>query len=152
VQTVLSMALDVPVERVERETGTEGMLTVAETIVLLSRLGIGAMPLNATSASEFWDLFSRQHGGRKLLGIAFQLPRNGATNGHAWLLAGNRAFDPASGERRRLDRHTLKLFDYVLPLPEGARSHPSIARLRCRTERNPGLGAKACMVMRETKP
>jgi hypothetical protein len=130
VQTVVAMALDVPVAAVERETGTDGTLTVAETTVLLNRLGVSGLPMSAGSASDFWDVFLLRHGGRRLMAVAFELPRGGAQDGHAWLLAGRRMYDPGTGQVARLDRQSVRRFDYLLPIPEAARSASPVERLR----------------------
>lgn len=130
VQTVVAMALGVPIEMVEDLAGTKGAMTVRQTIDLLDEFGIGCRPVSAEFVAEFWDAFYRMSGGRKMRGLAFRLPRDQETVGHAYLVLGRKMYDPASGRTMRLDKRRLRSIDYLAVFPDGLHAKPELMRLR----------------------
>lgn len=130
VQTVVAMALGVPTEAIEHMAGTDGAMTVRETIDLLAEFGIGCRPVSAEFAAEFWDVFYRMSGGRRMRGLAFRLPRDRETVGHAYFVLGRKMYDPASGRIMRLDKRQLRTIDYLAIFPEDLHTRPEIAKAR----------------------
>lgn len=130
VQTVVAMALGVPTEAVERIAGTDGAMTVRQTIDLLAHFGIGCRPVSADFFADFWDEFYRMSGGRKMRALAFRLPRDQETVGHAYFVLGRKMFDPATGRVMRLGRRQIKAIDYLAIFPENLHSRPDFVRAR----------------------
>lgn len=117
-QTVISMITGVPVARVAQYAGRSGALSVSEALAVLARLGIRARPVSASIVSEFWPTFRDRAGGRRLRGIAFRTtPFPGERYGHAYLLFGDRIYDPRTGDLGKLDASTFKSLDWVALLP-----------------------------------
>lgn len=129
VQTVLAMALGLPIELVEDAAGTTGSMTVGETLHLLAELGVFCRPVSADLVSQFWSTFYRRSGGRRLRGLGFRLPEREGETGHAYLLVGAQMYDPASGQRTRVDAATLRTLDWLAILPEGLYRTPSLRHL-----------------------
>ena len=130
VQTVVAMALGVPTEAIERVAGTDGAMTVRQTIDLLSEFGIECRPVSAEFAAEFWEAFYRLSGGRRMRGLAFRLPRDRETVGHAYFVLGRKMYDPASGRITRLGKRRLRAIDYLAIFPPDFHARPEIARAR----------------------
>lgn len=124
VQTVVAMALNVPVELIEEEAGTTGRLTVGETFSLLGRIGVSVRSLSADLAADFWPNFYRRYGGRDLRGMGFELPQGEGEKdvGHAYFLTGNQMYDPATGKKEKLEPEAIEKLDWLALFP------PELAR------------------------
>lgn len=119
VQTVVAMALNVPVELIEEEAGTNGRMTVGETFSLLGRIGVSVRSLSAELAADFWPNFYKRYGGRDLRGMGFELPRGEKDKdvGHAYFLTGTYMYDPATGQKEKLEGEALRQLDWLALFP-----------------------------------
>lgn len=135
VQTVIAIALGLSTECVEEEARTNGTMSVHETLELLAQLGVSVRPIAADLASNFWGVFYKRGGGRRMRGLGFQLPRSGEGIGHAFFLTSTVMYDPATGKRQNINPETIKEnLDWLVFLPEEAYDNPAIKKLRSRTE------------------
>ena len=120
VQTVVAIALGRDVDEVEKRAGTDGDLTVSETLDLLDAYGVTCRPISAHLVADFWPSFYARSGGARLRGLAFRLPAEGEDVGHAYYVHGKRIYDPATGRERSVDPSALKTLDWLAILPDTA--------------------------------
>lgn len=111
------MITGAPVSKVCEMVRTEGPLSVSETLAVLSRLGCACRPVSSAMVADFWPLYQRRAGGRRLRGVAFRVARPGEPYGHAYLLFGKKIYDPLNGEFRALDASVLRGLDWIALLP-----------------------------------
>jgi len=114
-QTVLSMLTGKDLAEITRLAGRPGALGISHACRVLEASGVHCgRPLAAQHAAEFWPVYWRRAGGRRLRGLGFRVARQGEDHGHAWLLFGNRLYDPADGEFRTLDPDAIRQLDWVV--------------------------------------
>lgn len=118
VQTVLALALDLPISTIEEVAGTPGPMWVSDVIRLLERLGVHVLPRSASLVADLWPETRDRHGGRSMRACGFRVPRTPTDVGHAYLLRGSTLYDPQTGNRVRLTRATIRSrLDIVTILP-----------------------------------
>ena len=115
--TVIAMLTGRSLADVIRTAGRDGPLSVSESLAVLSSFGLRCRPLSSAFAADFWPMFQRRAGGRRLRGLAFRLSAPGERHGHAYLLFGSRYYDPATGTFARLDAASIRRFDWIALLP-----------------------------------
>lgn len=133
VQTVLAIVLGLSCEVVEAEVGTTGALTIHDTLDLLSDLGVPCRPIAAELAADFWPVFYRRAGKRKLRGIGIQLPRRGEPIGHAYVLSGKTMYDPATGRKYPMEPDVIReRLNWLAIFPDHAHRAAGVEALRRR--------------------
>lgn len=143
VQTVLAIALDVPIDTIEREAGTQGQMRIPDVVWLLNRLGLWAPVRAASLVADLWPGYYRRHGGRQLRGWGFRLPRGTETIGHAYLVWGTTVYDPSNGQQLPLTAATIRSeFDFMAVLPYAFTENAHVVQLRER--------ARDCTMTRQT--
>jgi hypothetical protein len=117
VQTVVAIALGRDVSEVEDRAGTQGDLTVSQTLELLDSYGVSCKPISARLVADFWPSFYARSGGGSLRGLAFRLPAPDEEVGHAYYVHGKRIYDPATGKETSVDPAALRTLDWLAILP-----------------------------------
>lgn len=123
VQTVLAMALGTEIEEMERLAGTTGALTLADALNLLAGQGVRTRPVSTRLVRDFWGAFYSRNGGPRLCAMAVRTAREGEETGHAFLVLGRRIWDPSTGRWRSLGQDVLRELDWIVVIPEEARTH-----------------------------
>ena len=120
VQTVVAMAVGASVADVEAVARTEDTLDIPATMTLLAHYGVFCRPISAQLVADFWPMYYRQGGGRRLRGLGFASPNpaHGREVGHAYFLYGPRLYDPATGITEALDEPHLRQLDWLVLFPE----------------------------------
>jgi hypothetical protein len=125
VQTSIALALGIPVEAVEREAGSTATLRLPDVRWLTDRLGVASPLMAAELVAQYWPLYYRRYGGRRLRGYGIRTPRAGEPIGHAFALFGPRLYDPLTGKGIRLSprllREHLDWVGFVDPSADSAR-------------------------------
>lgn len=116
-QTVIAMVTGLPVSRVSKQAGTKGALSVSETLNLLAQFGVTCRPVAANVVADFWPIFKRREGGRRIRALAFRGPSASEEYGHVSYIFGNRIYDTANGTFRAYDEKDLRAMDWIAFLP-----------------------------------
>jgi hypothetical protein len=132
VQTVVAMALDLPIDLVEREAGTRESMDIDDTITLLRKFDLQCRPVGARMVADWWSVFYKQGGGRGLRGLGCLMPKGRNETGHAYLLVGRRMYDPASARMLPLNADTVRQLDWVVFFPSDAPRGAGVVEARRR--------------------
>lgn len=117
-QTVVAMVTGLPVAQVSKYAGTKGALSVSDTLNLLAQLGVACRPVAAHVVADFWPVFRRREGGRRLRALAFRGPGAGEEYGHVSYILGNRIYDTASGSFTSYSEEELRSMDWIAFMPQ----------------------------------